>query len=108
MDPSPRRRPITPLSNSRWAAYAAASAATAIACVQSAEADIHYSGILDRKVVNEHATFPLDGGAVMAFHQNGLRGMKIAYPACGIPPTVPSPPIATETASFTFPISLGV
>ena len=83
MDPSPRRRPITPLSNSRWAAYAAASAATAIACVQSVEADIHYSGILDRKVVNEDATFPLDGGAVMAFHQNvGFADMKIACPAC--------------------------
>jgi hypothetical protein len=84
MTPSPRRRPISSPSNARWAAYAAAGAATAIAGVQSAEADIHYSGILNRKVVNEDATFPLDGGAVMAFHQNvgsekhGFASMKIA------------------------------
>jgi PEP-CTERM motif len=42
-----RRSKLTSLSNSRWAAYATAGAATVIAGVNSAEAAIHYSGVLN-------------------------------------------------------------
>jgi hypothetical protein len=40
------RRQIATLSNSRWLAYATASAATALAGSNSLEAAIHYSGLL--------------------------------------------------------------
>ena len=42
-----RRKPAS-IANTRWAAYAAAGAATALAGSNSAEATIHYSGILNR------------------------------------------------------------
>jgi PEP-CTERM putative exosortase interaction domain len=42
-----RRTKLTSLSNSRWAAYATAGAATVIAGVNSTEAAIHYSGVLN-------------------------------------------------------------
>lgn len=47
-----RRQPISLVNNSRWVAYATAGAATAIAGVNSAEADIHYSGPLNISVNN--------------------------------------------------------
>ena len=34
------------ISNSRWLAYATAGAASAFTCANSAEATIHYSGII--------------------------------------------------------------
>ena len=43
------RRQTGEVSHSRWAAYAAASAATALAGTNSAEAAIHYSGLLEVK-----------------------------------------------------------
>jgi hypothetical protein len=49
------------IPKTRWVAYAAAGAATALAGSQSAEAAIHYSGLLDEKFrPNSHKTFPLD------------------------------------------------
>ncbi len=42
-----RRKPAS-IANTRWAAYAAAGAATALAGSNSAEATIHYSGILNK------------------------------------------------------------
>jgi hypothetical protein len=47
-----RRQPVKLVNNSRWAAYATAGAATALAGVNSAEADIHYSGLLNTSVNN--------------------------------------------------------
>jgi len=41
------RRKSASIAKTRWAAYAAASAATAFAGTKSAEAAIHYSGRLD-------------------------------------------------------------
>lgn len=70
------RRMSTKTSNSRWIAYAAASAASALTSSPSAEAEIHYSGLLHYRFpgtngVNHStvATFPLDNGVV-------LRGAK--------------------------------
>lgn len=66
-----RRRTV--LTQSRWLSYAAASAATALAGATGAEAEIHYSGILNAKfdappdgsVIHY---FPLDRpGDVLAF-----------------------------------------
>ena len=57
------RRQTAKVSHSRWLAYATASAATALAGSHSAEAAIHYSGILNQKFpphIDTDKTFPLD------------------------------------------------
>ena len=64
-----RRKPIAQVSNARWLAYATAGAATTVAGVNSADATIHYSGVINA-VINIAATqtstvfhFALTGGA---------------------------------------------
>lgn len=47
------------IHNSRWAAYASAGAAAAIAGVQSAEADIHYSGPVNQHLQGGPGTFQI-------------------------------------------------
>jgi hypothetical protein len=57
------RRQAAKVSRSRWLAYATASAATALAGSHSAEAAIHYSGLLREHFPpdqNKTKTFPLD------------------------------------------------
>ena len=57
------RRQTAKVSHSRWLAYANASAASALAGTHSAEAAIHYSGILNQKFpphIDTDKTFPLD------------------------------------------------
>jgi hypothetical protein len=54
------------VSNSRWLAYATAGAATALGAT-AAEADIHYSGIINEPVSFGAKTFPLSNGAVLWF-----------------------------------------
>ena len=44
-----RRTNLVLLRNSRWVAYTSAGAATALAGIASAEAAIHYSGMVDRR-----------------------------------------------------------
>lgn len=63
------RKPIS-ITNNRWLAYATAGAATAVAGVNLAEADIHYSGVINDPVpFGESAihSFNLDNGAVLRF-----------------------------------------
>jgi hypothetical protein len=60
------------LCNSRWLSYAAAGAATALAGGTTAEAEIHYSGLLNLHFFNKHSfrqhqSFPLNEGALMWF-----------------------------------------
>ena len=65
-----RRNRLTSLNSSRWAAYATAGAATAIAGANSAEAAIHYSGVLNVSVPTGEGvahTFSLDNAAVIRF-----------------------------------------
>ena len=52
---NPRRKPIAQVSQARWLAYATAGAATTVAGVHSADATIHYSGVLNA-VINTAAT----------------------------------------------------
>lgn len=67
-----RRRKFASVAASRWTAYATAGAATAVAGIHSAEADIHYSGVLN-SVFNAATsssvikTFNLDNNAVLRF-----------------------------------------
>jgi hypothetical protein len=63
MKTRPSRRQTAKVSHSRWVAYATASAATALAASHSAEAAIHYSGILNERFPGHQdtdKTFPLD------------------------------------------------
>jgi hypothetical protein len=55
------RKPAA-LTNSRWLAYATASAASAFTCANSAEATIHYSGRIDKFLggCKQSARFQLD------------------------------------------------
>jgi MYXO-CTERM domain-containing protein len=65
------RRISAKTSRSRWIAYAAASAAGALTSSHSAEAEIHYSGLVLHKFPGEGvnhssgATFPLDNGVFL-------------------------------------------
>jgi hypothetical protein len=64
----------TRIADSRWLAYATASAATMLTAANSVDAEIHYSGRLDvhfRLDSNESATFPLGeaGAYILTGHQ---------------------------------------
>jgi len=54
------------VSTSRWLAYATAGAATALTCAPSAEAEIHYSGVINAKFSNNiEKQFQLVPGVVL-------------------------------------------
>jgi hypothetical protein len=63
-------------SNARWLAYATASAATALTATPSAEAEIHYSGIVDYPFAGTNqvssAYFPLNQSASLFFQHFNL------------------------------------
>jgi hypothetical protein len=93
-----RRRQKLNLTSSRWAAYATAGAATAIAGVHSAEADIHYSGVLNQPFNDTNPapdvavihTFSFGGGAIFKLDHNlganndGFAGFSIHGPVSGM------------------------
>ena len=109
------RRQTTRVSHSRWLAYATAGAATALAGTNSAEAAIHYSGVL-----REH--FPPDKGKTMRFpldqagdsllfgrsYHPGSRGyINIAFFTCfGIASGAFRGPHATGDQYYAFPSKL--
>ena len=64
-----RSRKIARIANSRWIAYGTAGAATALGAT-TAEADIHYSGIINEPVSFGAETFPLSNGAVLWFEHH--------------------------------------
>src|SRR5215831_4479427 len=53
------------ISYSRWAAYATAGAATALASVPHAEAEIHYSGLVNHNFAHGPFAGPLDPGVTL-------------------------------------------
>src|SRR5436189_2518592 len=53
------------ISYSRWAAYATAGAASTLACASSAEAEIHYSGLVNHNFANGSFAGPLDPGVAL-------------------------------------------
>jgi len=59
------------ITNSRWTAYAAAAAASGFAATHSAEAAIHYSGLINRPIIDDREVFRLDpaGGRFLAGHR---------------------------------------
>lgn len=65
------------ITTGRWTAYMAAAAATALAGANSAEAEIHYSGLINQNIAGRHqVTFQLDpaGGSFVAGHNNYVAG----------------------------------
>jgi hypothetical protein len=81
-----RLRNVNSISTGRWTAYAAAAAATGFAATHSAEATIHYSGLVNQNVIGDRSvTFPLDpaGGSFSARHRDftymGRRAGGAAY-----------------------------
>jgi hypothetical protein len=70
MTKTSRLRKTVSLPSSRWTAYAAAGAASAIAGISTAEADIHYSGVINVLVPEGESvahSFALDNGAIIRF-----------------------------------------
>jgi hypothetical protein len=66
----PRLRKPSALSTVRWTSYAIAAGATAVAGTPTAEAEIHYSGLInfafnDKLGGSETHSFPLSQGAVL-------------------------------------------
>jgi len=67
-----RKRKVSSISNSRWISYAMAGAATTLTGGNSAEAEIHYSGIVNIKLSGlAQASLPLSNGASLAFYLFG-------------------------------------
>lgn len=71
-----RRNRLTSLNTSRWAAYATAGAATAIAGANSAEAAIHYVsvGLVIPVAEGVPHSFALDNGALIKFANISTSG----------------------------------
>jgi len=66
----------TSISTARWASYAAAGAATALAGSNTAEADIHYSGLLHARFPpNSSMKFPLDQPGESFLFSRNLGGI---------------------------------
>ncbi|PYK39506.1 MAG: hypothetical protein DME60_09710 [Verrucomicrobia bacterium] len=77
------------LSNSRWLAYAAAGAATSLGGAQSAEAEIHYSGVINDHV-RDRGFVPLDHNARLRFNEYNtyqatftIDGAAVSNAFCG-------------------------
>ena len=74
-------RKIGSITNGRWTAYAAAAAASGFAATHTAEATIHYSGLVNQNIIGDReVTFPLDpaGGSFLARHSNNYYGARKA------------------------------
>jgi hypothetical protein len=72
-----QRSKINFVAPGRWTAYAAAAAASSFAAPHTAEAEIHYSGLIDQNIAGNHAvTFPIDsaGASFVAGHRNYVAG----------------------------------
>jgi MYXO-CTERM domain-containing protein len=70
-------RKINSITQGRWAAYATAAAASGFATTHTAEATIHYSGLVNQNITgDQEVTFPLNpaGGSFVARHHDFYFG----------------------------------
>lgn len=77
-----QHRKINSIATGRWAAYAAAAAASSFAAAQSAEATIHYSGPINESFrFRSSDSFPLDpaGGVLIFKHSKHVYGSSSFY-----------------------------
>jgi hypothetical protein len=88
-----RRKPVS-IANGRWLAYAAAGAASSLGGTHSAEAEIHYSGVIDATIGKGfgyiHINIPLDHSARLRFFVRGIyqlafsiSGAAVSNSICG-------------------------
>src|SRR5437588_5718908 len=88
-----RRKPVS-TAKGRWLAYAAAGAATSLGGTHSAEAEIHYSGVIDATIGKHpgyiHINIPLDHSAGLRFFTRGIyqlafsiKGAAVSNSICG-------------------------
>ena len=68
---------INSITNGRWTAYMAAAAATGFAATHTAEATIHYSGLVNQHIIDSSGYLPLDpaGGSFLARHRYLFYGV---------------------------------
>ncbi len=79
------RRKSVRIASSRWTTYAVAGAASSLAALGTAEAEIHYSGPLNVPLKGSISkSFPLEGGAALVLRHTdeGAQG-GIAHAAIG-------------------------
>lgn len=71
-----KRTRSSSIASGRWAAYAAAGAASTVALAPSAEAEVHYSGIVnyDFAAHSGFGSFPLDPGVDLAIRVGIPKG----------------------------------
>ena len=77
-----QQRSLNSISTGRWTAYAAAAAASGFGATDTAEATIHYSGLVNEQIIgNDGVIFPLDpaGGSFLARHRDFGRPGGFAY-----------------------------
>ncbi len=75
MNRKPLRHKPVMISRSRWTTYMVAGAATSLAGLATAEAEIHYSGPLNVPLKgNINQAFPLANGAVIGFRHTDIGG----------------------------------
>ncbi len=100
--PSRRRKKAVSINQSRWLAYATAGAATALACAQSAEGDITYSGPINRSFTapppgqSTFQHFALTGGVFLDFQLSngdlgGVAHFRLGPEMPGQVPVFPGP-----------------
>ena len=110
-----RRNRLTSLSTSRWAAYATAGAATAIAGVNSAEAAIHYSGPVGLVIPAGESSihsFALDNGGAISFLNVPFGSSGTGFALFRVKPTalggaaVSNMFLGSAVAGFRYPFNL--
>lgn len=106
MKPQKLRHKITSISSSRWATYAAAGAASALAYAPSAEAEIHYSGTVKHPFPGSSglssASFPLNMGAHLFFKHFSLRSQGLGGAFLQILPPNGPPGVSAGSIAGTF------
>jgi PEP-CTERM motif len=104
------RRKSVSIANSRWAAYATAGAATALAGANSAEAGIHYSGPLNISVNNSvtaHQAFDMAADFFTLGHSGSFNGGFAGFYIKGAVSAMFRGSAAGSTGQFRYPSKLG-
>jgi hypothetical protein len=104
------RRKSVSVANSRWAAYATAGAATAIAGVNSAEAGIHYSGPLNIAVNNTataHQAFDMAADFFQLVQSPSFNGGFAGFYIKGAGTAMFRGSAGGNTGQFRYPSKLG-
>lgn len=79
-------RKVSAITLPRWTGYAAAATAAGFVAAPAAEAEIHYSGLINQHVAGRHdVTIPLDpaGASFVAGHNNYVAGSS-SFSAGGV------------------------